>query len=62
MHPSRPQSRRLLSSLSLLFIAFLALIAFSPAVNAEDPHAEYGTVIGIGKYSLYIVVANNRGS
>jgi heat shock protein 5 len=44
----------MLSSLSLFFFAFIALICLFPAtpVKAEEAHPEYGTVIGIGKYSM----------
>lgn len=46
----------MLSSLSLGFFALVALACFTaPAAKAEEPHSEYGTVIGIGKLnsSLY---------
>jgi len=49
--PTRSQSWHLSSTLSVAFFALLALISFSPvAVNAEEAHPEYGTVIGIGTY------------
>lgn len=48
--PTRTQSRRLLSSMSLVFLAFLALILLCPvSVNADDEKAKYGPVIGIGE-------------
>ena len=52
--PTRTQSRRMASSLSLLVIAFIALICLCPvSVTADEGNgnkkAEYGTVIGIGK-------------
>jgi len=47
--PSGAQSKRLLSSLSLAFVALLAVFCFtSPVVKAEEASSEYGTVIGIG--------------
>ena len=51
--PSRAQSRRLASSLSLFFVACLALLLVCPlAVKAdEDAKAKYGPVIGIGASS-----------
>lgn len=52
-HPTRTQSRRMASSLSLVVFAFLALVCILPAaVNADEASnkkAEYGTVIGIGE-------------
>jgi endoplasmic reticulum chaperone BiP len=48
--PTRTHARRVASTLSLTFFAFLAIILLCPvAVKAEDKKAEYGTVIGIGK-------------
>jgi endoplasmic reticulum chaperone BiP len=52
--PTRTQSRRMASSLSLLVLAFLALICLCPvSVRADEANgnkkAEYGTVIGIGE-------------
>ena len=47
-------SRRAQSWLSLpsffitLFIILFALLCFTPPVQAEKTHPEYGTVIGIG--------------
>jgi len=47
--PTRTQSRRLFSSLSVAFFLLVAVLCFTaPSVKAEEPHAEYGTVIGIG--------------
>lgn len=48
--PTRIQSRRLFSSLSLAFFLLVAILCLTaPSVKAADePHAEYGTVIGIG--------------
>ena len=51
--PTRAHSRRLLSSFSIVFFALLALLCLSPpAVQAEEAHPEYGTVIGIGMCHL----------
>ena len=49
--PTKSQSRRLVSSLSLVFLAFVAILLLCPvAVSAdEDKKAQYGTVIGIGE-------------
>lgn len=56
-YPTRTQSRRILSSLSLGFFALVALACFTtPAVGAEEAHPEYGTVIGIGKFQYYFQV------
>ncbi|KIN95578.1 hypothetical protein M404DRAFT_153608, partial [Pisolithus tinctorius Marx 270] len=48
--PSRARSRHLLSSLSLFFVALVALLCFCSPVAAQDSakKSEYGTVIGIG--------------
>jgi heat shock protein 5 len=48
--PTRLQSRRMASSLSFAFLAFITLIClFTVSVKAEEPiSSEYGTVIGIG--------------
>lgn len=58
--PTRRQSAKAASTLSLIFFALLALILLCPvSVNAdvdEDKKAEYGTVIGIGVYSLHLLV------
>lgn len=49
--PTRTQSRRLASSLSLLFFACLALLLLCPvAVSADQEKDKYGPVIGIGKW------------
>ena len=52
--PTRRQSRNLLGSVSLVFFTIFALILLCPvAVNAdEDKKSEFGTVIGIGRYTL----------
>jgi heat shock protein 5 len=48
--PTRTQSRRLFSSLSVAFFILVAILCFTAPVKAvEEPHAEYGTVIGIGQ-------------
>ena len=61
--PSRTQSRRLASSLTLFFVAVLALLLVCPvAVKAEeDAKAKYGPVIGIGMY-LYLQVLVARAT
>jgi endoplasmic reticulum chaperone BiP len=47
--PTRAQSRHILSSLSIAFFTFLAVVLFTQAVQAELVHdPEIGTVIGIG--------------
>ena len=52
--PTRTQSRRMASSLSLLLLALIALICLCPvSVKADEANGnkklEYGTVIGIGE-------------
>lgn len=36
------------SSLSILCVALVAFLCVAPSAKAEEAHAEYGTVIGIG--------------
>lgn len=51
--PTRAQSTRVLSSISFVLFAFIAIVCLCPAVvkaeSENTPHPEYGTVIGIGK-------------
>ncbi|TFK69787.1 heat shock protein 70 [Pluteus cervinus] len=60
--PTRAQSKRMFSTLSICLFALLALITLCPPAVAaeEDPKSEYGTVIGIGDYSCVGVQRGGR--
>ncbi|KAF8875728.1 putative Kar2 karyogamy protein [Gymnopilus junonius] len=61
--PTRSQSTRLISSLSVLFFVVIALICLCPpAVRAEEAHPEYGTVTGIVQRGGVVeTIANDQG-
>ena len=59
--PTRTQSRRFASGLSLFFLACLALLLICPvAVKADEEKEKYGPVIGIGAFQSQVTVAEQR--